>query len=75
MIVNQNHTQNFSAVSAINVKNGTGQAVVAMNASINQNGVVTFNQQIQNPVLYKENQQEADADFETFKEQVISSVK
>lgn len=75
MLVNQNHTQNFGAVSAIDVKDRTGKPIMVMNASINQNGTVTFNQQIQNPDLYKDNQSEVDADFETFKEQVIASIK
>lgn len=74
MLVNQNHTQNFSAVSAIDVKDGTGQPVTVMNASINQNGVISFNQQIQNAELYSNNKEEADADYEAFREIVMGAI-
>lgn len=74
MLVNQNHTQNFSAVSAIDVKDGTGQPVVVMNASVNQNGVISFNQQIQNAELYNNNKGEADSDYESFRENVMKSI-
>lgn len=75
MLVNQTHTQNFGAVSAVDVNGGTGQPVVIMNASINQNGAISFNQQIQNPTLYEANKEEADADIEAFRTEVLNSVQ
>lgn len=74
MLVNQTRTQNFSGISAVNVKEGTGEPVLYMNASVDQNKNVSFSEQIRNMDLYAQNRKEVDKDYEDFKKSVIESV-
>lgn len=74
MLVNQTHTQNFSGISAVNVKEGTGEPVLYMNASVDQNKNISFSEQIRNVDLYAKNKKEVDKDYEDFKQSVIESV-
>jgi hypothetical protein len=63
MLVNQTHTQNFSGISAVNVKEGTGEPVLYMNASVDQNKNISFSEQIRNVDLYAKNKKEVDKDL------------
>ena len=72
MLVNLVKTTNYSGVSAVNVtEEGKGEPVMYMNGAIDQEGNVTFGEQIRNIDLYKQHREEVDADYEAFKKQVI----
>ncbi len=74
MLANVTKTQNFSGVSAVDVKDGNGTPVMYMNASVDANNNVSFSEQIRNIDLYKANRKEVDSDFEAFKKQVLDDV-
>lgn len=74
MLVNKVRTQNFSAVSAVNVKEGQGDAVAYFNGSINQNNEVVTNMQIRDMDLFNKNKKEVLADRDAFDEEVYSYV-
>ena len=73
MLVNQNQSRNWSAISAVNVSEGRGDAVMSMNASYN-GGTVNFAENIQNMELYLANKATVDADYATFKENVWADI-
>lgn len=73
MLVNKNQTRNWSAVSAVNVSEGKGDAVMYMNASYNGKDL-NFSKNIQNVELYKENKAAVDADYAEFEAEVESEV-
>ena len=74
MLVNQTRTQNFSGVSAEDVKEGTGDPVLYMNASVDMNKNISFSEQIRNIDLYAKHKKEVEADYEEFKKYVLDSV-
>lgn len=74
MLVRESETRNFSAVSAVDVKDGTGIPVMAMNAGISDDGKINFSQTISDSANYLANQQEVDADWEAFRTNVIKAV-
>lgn len=75
MLVNQNSSRNWNAVSAVNVDIETkqGTPVMYMNASYNGREV-TFGQNIQNMDLYQANKVTVDKDFEDFKAGVLEDI-
>ena len=72
MLVNKSRTQNFVAVSAVNVKGESGDAVAYFNGSINQNNEVMTNMQIRNMDLFNAHKDEVLADRAAFDEEVYS---
>lgn len=74
MLVRETETRNFSAVSAVDVKDGTGMPVMAMNASISADGKINFSHTISDSANYLANQQEVDTDWESFRTKVIKAV-
>lgn len=72
-LVNQSESRNFSAVSAVNISEGTGTPVMFMNASYNGKDV-NFSKNIQNLALYRENQETVDADYEQFQNYVLADI-
>jgi len=73
MLVNKNESRNWSAVSAVNVTDNTGDPVMYMNASYNGQDF-NFSKNIQNIELYKTNKQAVDADYAQFEADVIASI-
>lgn len=73
MLVNETKVINMNAVSAIDVKEGTGKPVMYMNANIKANGEYSVNFTITDNALYEKNMEEADEDFANFKKQVIDT--
>ena len=73
MLVNESSTRNWTAVSAIDVQQGTGVPVMYMNA-VHNGKDLNFSQNIQNFALYKENKEEVDLDYENFKANVIKEI-
>lgn len=74
MLVNQTMTQNFNAVSAVNVTSDKGDAVAFLNGNITQDGKVYINCQIDNWDLYNTHKKEVDADKKAFEDEVYSYV-
>jgi hypothetical protein len=74
MLVNKNTTQNWSAVSAINVSEGTGEPVMYMNAVFNGREI-SFSKNIQNYDLYVANKEVVDADYAQFEKDVEEDLK
>lgn len=72
MLVNKSRTQNFVAVSAVNVTEGQGDAVAYLNGSINQNNEVVTNMQIRDMDLFNAHKEEVLADRNAFDEEVYS---
>ena len=72
-LVNQNKTSNWTAASAVNVQNGTGEAVMYMNAAYDGR-ICNFGQNIQNMELYQANKATVDKDFEDFKAGVLEDI-
>lgn len=73
MLVNKKETRNFQAVSATNVQDGTGTPIAYFNANYSGNDLA-FNMNIVSFSLYKENKETVDADYETFKNEVIEKL-
>ena len=74
MLVNNQRTQNFNAVSAVNVVEGSATPVAYFNGSINNNGEVITNMQIRDMKLFEENKETVLADRDAFDEEVYSYV-
>lgn len=74
MIVNETESRNFSAVSAIDVANGQGTPIIYMNASYDRNNGLSFQKNIRDMTLYKENRDACDSDWETFQKNVEKSI-
>ena len=74
MIVNESETRNFNAVSAVDVQNGQGKAVVYMNASYDKNSGLNFQKSIRDMDAYKTNRDTCDSDWETFQRNVEQAV-
>lgn len=70
MIVNENETRNFSAVSAVDIQNGQGTPVIYMNASYDVNSGLNFQKSIRDMETYRENRDTCDSDWETFQRNV-----
>lgn len=73
MLVNRNESRNWSAVSAVNVSESSGDAVMYMNASYNGQDL-NFSKNIQNMALYETNKETVDADYAQFEADVIASI-
>lgn len=73
MLVNKNSTRNWSAVSAVNVSEASGDPVMYMNAAFNGKDL-NFSKNIQNYELYKANKDEVDADYDAFQDEVIKEI-
>lgn len=73
MLVNRNESRNWSAVSAVNVSEGSGDPVMYMNAAFNGKDL-NFSKNIQNYELYKVYKDEADTDYETFEKDVYKEI-
>lgn len=73
MLVNKNESRNWSAVSAVNVSESSGDAVMYMNASYNGQDL-NFSKNIQNMALYETNKETVDADYAQFEADVIASI-
>lgn len=73
MLVNKSSTRNWSAVSAVNVAEGSGTPVMFMNASYN-NKELNFSKSIQNYEWYKAHKDEVDADYGAFQDEVIKEI-
>lgn len=74
MLVNKSVTQNWSAVSAINIAEGSGDPVMYMNATYNGREI-SFSKNIQNYDLYVANKDAVDADYAQFEKEVEESIK
>lgn len=74
MLTQKTRSQNFSAVSVLDNGNGTGEVIMYMNAGIDDNRNVTFNEQIRNPDLYKKNKEMVDSDHLEFKAEVLKNI-
>jgi hypothetical protein len=72
MLVNKSRTQNFVAASAVNVKEGSGEAVAYFNGTINDANEVVTNMRIQNMDLFNAHKDEVLADRAAFDEEVYS---
>ena len=72
-LVNKQTSRNWSAVSAVNVHDNTGDPVMYMNASSNGNGV-NFGESITDMELYLQNKATVDADYAAFKESVWADI-
>lgn len=73
MLVNKNESRNWSAVSAVNVSESSGDAVMYMNASYNGQDL-NFSKNIQNMALYETNKETVDADYAQFEQDVINDI-
>lgn len=73
MLVNQNETRNWTAISAIADGEGNASPVMYMNASYNGKDL-NIQKSIQNQDLYKTHRQEVNADYNTFEETVMSEI-
>ena len=73
MLVNKNESRNWSAVSAVNVSESSGDAVMYMNASYNGTDL-NFSKNIQNMALYETNKETVDADYAQFEQDVIDDI-
>ena len=73
MLVNKNETRNWSAVSAINISEGSGEPVMYMNATFNGREI-NFTKNIQNYDLYMANKEVVDADYAQFEKEVEDSL-
>lgn len=72
MLSNFTSTQNFNAVSVVDVKEGQGTPVMYMNGAIDATGNVSFSEQIRNIDLFKKNRAEVEKDQEEFKKRVLN---
>lgn len=69
-IVNKVETRNYSAISKIDNTN-----VMSMNASYNTEiKTVNFNQTILNIATYEANKEAVDADYESWKADILASI-
>lgn len=66
MLSNLSKTTNIMANSTVN-----DELVVTMRATVGSNGTVSINKNIRNSELYRSNQQECDADFDSFEKEVL----
>lgn len=73
MLVNQNQTRNWTAISAVNVTGGTGDPVMYMNASYNGKDL-NMSKSIQNHDLYKQYKDEVNADYNAFEQMVLDAI-
>ena len=71
MIINM--TRNWSAVSGVNIHDGTADPVVYKKAS-SKGKDVNITKSIQNWDLYLENKEICDADYETFEKDVYKEI-
>lgn len=71
MLINQRESRNFVATSTSNTDDGT--PIAFFNANYGNNDL-NFNMNITDFVLYKENKESVDADYETFKNEVIEKL-
>lgn len=74
MVINNTKTINYNAISAINV-DGEDKHVMYMYGSINAEGLPSWNSNITDVPLYRANQAEVDADFETFKQEILDDLE
>ncbi len=69
-VVNKVETRNYSAISKIDNVN-----VMSMNANYNtQNDTVNFSQTILNIATYEANKEAVDADYETWKADILANL-
>ena len=73
MLVNKSSTKNWSAVSAVNIVESSGDPVMYMNAAFNGKDL-NFSKNIQNYELYKAHKDEVDADYDAFQDEVIKEI-
>jgi len=69
-IVNETEIRSYSAISKINNTN-----VMAMSANYNaEPGSISFNQSILDLSVYEANKEEADADYESWKADILANL-
>ena len=73
MLVNMKESRNWSAVSALNVSEGTGDPVMYMTGAYNGKDL-NFTTNIQNTELYIQNKKDVDADYEAFRNKIFSEI-
>lgn len=74
MLARETETRNFGAASMVDVKDGTGVAVMFMQASIAADGKINFSNTISDTASYLDNKEEVDADWEAFRAKVIEAI-
>lgn len=74
MITKKTKTSNYSAISSVNIDD-EAKAVMFMNASLSAAGELSFTSSVSNAKLYVEHQEEVDNDYDTWKQEIIDSIK
>ena len=73
MLINQNETRNWTAVSAVNISGGTGDPVMYMNAAYNGKDL-NMSKSITNQDLYRIHKQEVNKDYNDFETMVLEAI-
>lgn len=73
MISNDYKTTNYNASSVVEVEDAE-ITIMRMNAFVDKDNRITFNQEIPSTEIYTKYKTTADADFETWKNEVIADV-
>lgn len=74
MVANKTETRNFSAISQI-IDAGRPVTVMTMSANVSTDVGLNFSSTVRDMDMYFANQQEVDADFDSWKEEITEIVK